>query len=86
MADLSYAFDGNKQASPDARKRVAAAMAGAPQQMPQDIGQGMQALGQALLQRRENMGAFPGAPYGSAAPSFGTKISNFLGLNRGGLY
>lgn len=92
MADLSFAFDGNKQADPSARKRVTEAMMGAPQQMPQDVGSGLQALGNALYQRQQmRNAAFPAPPAplpGQQAPSFslGNFLANRLGMNTGRAY
>lgn len=55
--------------------------------MPQNVGQGMNAVAQALMQRgAAQNAAFPKAP-GGAAPSFGTKLTNFFtGGRNGGLY
>lgn len=92
MADLSYAFNGNTQGTPDAarkRQAVAQAMMGASQQMPQDIGGGLASLGNAL-QMRQQMRAtqFPSAPQvPGAAPQpfdFGNFMNKALGMNSGG--
>jgi hypothetical protein len=87
MADLSYAFDGNKAADPSARRRVAEAMVGS-QQMPQDIGQGLAALGNALYQRQQmQKAAFPPPPSplpGQQQPSFMNGLLNKFGFNNGG--
>jgi hypothetical protein len=93
MADLSYAFNGNTQGTPDAarkRQAVAQAMMGASQQMPQDIGQGLGALGNALMMRQQMRATqFPGAPPApaGAAPQafdFGNFMNKALGMNSGG--
>ena len=86
-ADLSFAFDGNKQADPGARRRVAQAMIGATQ-MPQDMGQGLQALGDALYQRAQmQKAAFPPPPAplpGQQPMSFGQMLANKFGVSGGG--
>lgn len=55
--------------------------------MPQNPGQGMNAIAQALMQRgAAQNAAFPKAP-GGASPSFRTKLTNFFtGDRNGGLY
>lgn len=93
MADLTFAFDGNTQGTPDAarkRQAVAQAMLGASQQMPQDIGGGLASLGNALQMRQRMQAAqFPGAPAApaGAAPQpfdFGNFMNKALGMNSGG--
>lgn len=68
------------------RKRQAVAQAlTAP--MPQDMGQGMASLGNALAMReRQRQAAYPQAP-GGAQPNFITAMKNLLsGGQNGGLY
>jgi hypothetical protein len=65
-------------------------MMGASQQMPQDIGQGLGALGNALMMRQQMRATqFPGAPPApaGAAPQafdFGNFMNKALGMNSGG--
>jgi len=87
--NLSYAFDGNTQADPSKRRAVAQAMMGASgSQLPQDAGQGLQALGNALYQRAQmQKAAFPPPPAplpGQQPMSFGQMLANKFGFNNGG--
>ena len=88
MPDLSYAFDGNKAADPSARRRVAEAIMNGPQQMPKDVGQGLQALGNAIYQRQQAHNAgFPPPPSplpGQQPQSLLGGFLNRFGLNNGG--
>lgn len=69
------------------RKRQAVAQALMPQSMPQNVGQGINALGQAIALRAQRQNEqFPTAP-GGAKPSLMTTMANlFSGGNNGGLY
>lgn len=74
--------------TPDqAQKRKKMAVAQALMSQPQDIGSGIQALGNAIMyQQQQQNAAFPAAP-GGAKPSFMTAMKNmFTGRNNGGLY
>lgn len=70
---------------PDHRRRIVEALL-IPDRPPQNIGEGLAALGQGIAARKERIGAFPTAPGGNA---FGQGVRNFFGLNfpgKGGLY
>lgn len=70
-----------------AEKRKKMAVAQALMSQPQDIGSGIQALGNAFLQQQpQQNAAFPAAP-GGTKPSFMAAMKNmFTGRNNGGLY
>ncbi|CVI14827.1 conserved hypothetical protein [Agrobacterium fabacearum CFBP 5771] len=67
------------------RKKIAVAQALT--SPPQDVGSGIQAIGNAIMQHQQQQNAaFPAAP-GGAKPSFMTAMKNmFTGRNNGGLY
>ncbi|MEH3109470.1 MAG: hypothetical protein PGN22_05120 [Agrobacterium cavarae] len=67
------------------RKKMAVAQALMP--VPQNVGSGLAAIGDAILYDQEQQNAaFPVAP-GGAKPSFMTAMKNmFTGRNNGGLY
>jgi hypothetical protein len=85
----SFIFDANEtpeQAALRKKRAVAQALAG-PQQMPQSLGEGLSALGDAFVMRKQMQdAAFPNAP-GGERPSFFTAMRNmFSGGHNGGLY
>ena len=71
------------------RKAVADALTrgGQPQAMPQNVGEGIAALGNAFVQRQQQQNAaFPTGP-GGVKPSFMTAMKNmFFRGGNGGLY
>lgn len=75
-----------EQAAERKRQAVASALMG-PQQMPQNVGEGIQAMGQAIMMRQKKQNAaFPAAPGGGKA-SFATNFANlFSGGHNGGAY
>lgn len=72
-----------EQAAERKRQAVASALMGP----PQNVGEGIQAMGQAILQRQKKQNAaFPAAPGGGKA-SFATNFANlFSGGHNGGAY
>ncbi len=76
----SFIFSANEtpeQAAMRKRQMVASALT----QQPQNVGQGLSAIGQALMSRSSQ---FPSAP-GGATPSLATRFGNIFGMG-GGLY
>jgi len=74
---------GNQTNTASLNKRKAIAMALNP---PQDLGSGLQSLGQAFAMRAQQQNAnYPAAP-GGAKPSFFTTMQNLFGGNQGGIY
>ncbi|MCP2134602.1 hypothetical protein J2S28_001654 [Rhizobium sp. SLBN-94] len=68
------------------QKRKKMAVAQALMSQPQDIGSGIQALGNAFLQKQQQSASFPAAP-GNAKPSFMMAMKTmFTGRNKGGLF
>lgn len=78
-----YIFDAEHERPEDRRRRVAEAMAR--QQVPTDIGSGLNAIGNAISMRAQaNERAFPDAPGGK--PDFLNRLGAIFGMRRGGLY
>lgn len=74
----------------DARKQAIIAQimgqgAPAPQSPGQGAAQGLNSIMGGLALRKQNQGAFPTVP-GGTAPSFGQGLMNLFGLTHGGLY
>lgn len=90
MMDSTYNIPANEtpeQAAMRRNRRIAEVLAGRPDVMPQNLGQGLAAIGDALVERQAKQNAaFPVAP-GAAKPDWATNFRNlFTRGNNGGLY
>lgn len=87
MMNFNIPTDETPEMAAERKRQAVASALMSPQQLPQNVGQGIQAMGQAIMMRQKKQNAaFPTAPGGGQA-SFATNFANlFSGGNNGGMY